>query len=90
MNISLTVFFWTGVYILFLISNIYLMRELLIIDRDRIESFIDVIITLVIILIPLFGTLFIAYTLEEQSTMEYKNKRKLKARKFIYKLFNIK
>lgn len=89
MQISLSVSFWISLYILFVTLNVYLMRELLILDKDRVESFIDVIITFLIIFIPFFGTVFILSVLEEEITDEYKNKRRAKARKFINKLFHI-
>lgn len=90
MNISIRGILLIVIYLSFIIYNIYKMRELLIADRNRIESFADIIITVILILLPIIGTFIIVQTLEEQLSLEEKHLKKIKIRKFINKLFFIK
>lgn len=84
---SINNFLWITLYILFVVYNIHKMRELLILDKDRIESYTDIMISIIFVLVPVIGTLFILVPLEENMTQEYKRKKKIKARNIVEKIF---
>lgn len=90
MYISIKMPFLSSIYLLFVIYNIYLMRKLLIKDKNRIESYGDIVLTVLIILLSPVGTYIINKALSDFLTADEIIKAKEKSKKIINKIFFIK
>lgn len=90
MHISIKMPFLSSIYFLFVIYNIYLMRKLLIKDKNRIESYGDIVLTVLIILLSPVGTYIINKALSDFLTADEIIEAKQKSRKIINKIFFIK
>lgn len=88
--ISLKIAFFINIYIILVALNIYLLRELLIADKNRIESFFDIIISFAIVIIPIMGSILIIMELDNTLTIEQRKRKKEKYNKFMNKIFRIK